>query len=204
MQFFFKPQPLNKLVLPLILKNGRQYGFNPAHGLRDPNHPKGDRKTVIVEFSSPNIAKPFHAGHLRSTIIGGFLSNLYEKAGWNVVRMNYLGDWGKQYGILGVGFEEFGDENALQQNPVAHLFDVYVKISAIAREEAEAIKSKRARINELQVSHLPAPRSEHFPETYSLEQKRTCRQRRGRTAGTYQCKCRREGEKVLQAYGRGR
>lgn len=58
----------------------------------------GTGKSVIVEFSSPNIAKPFHAGHLRSTIIGAFLANLYEANGWAVTRMNYLGDWGKQFG----------------------------------------------------------------------------------------------------------
>ena len=59
---------------------------------------EGEGKTVIVEFSSPNMAKPFHAGHLRSTMIGNFLKNLYKNLGYNVVAINYLGDWGKQYG----------------------------------------------------------------------------------------------------------
>lgn len=58
----------------------------------------GENKPMIVEFSSPNIAKPFHAGHLRSTIIGAFVANLYEANGWKVERWNYLGDWGKQFG----------------------------------------------------------------------------------------------------------
>jgi arginyl-tRNA synthetase len=57
-------------------------------------------KSAIVEFSSPNIAKPFHAGHLRSTIIGAFTRNALEANGWETLSMNYLGDWGKQYGIL--------------------------------------------------------------------------------------------------------
>jgi arginyl-tRNA synthetase len=55
---------------------------------------------MLIDFSSPNIAKPFHAGHLRSTIIGAVISNLHEAAGWRVTRLNYLGDWGTQYGVL--------------------------------------------------------------------------------------------------------
>jgi arginyl-tRNA synthetase len=59
---------------------------------------EGGGRTVVVEYSSPNIAKPFHAGHLRSTIIGNFVANVSEAAGFRPVRVNYLGDWGKQYG----------------------------------------------------------------------------------------------------------
>ena len=72
--------------LSLLKKGG--YGTNLS----------GAGKSVIVEFSSPNIAKPFHAGHLRSTIIGAFLANLYQANGYDVLRINYLGDWGKQFG----------------------------------------------------------------------------------------------------------
>jgi arginyl-tRNA synthetase len=103
----------------------------------------------VVEFGSPNIAKPFHAGHLRSTIIGGFIANIYEQVGWDVVRLNYLGDWGKQYGVLAVGFNEFGNDQALATNPTGHLFDVYVKVSAIGKAEQDAIKEKLAQIVEL-------------------------------------------------------
>jgi arginyl-tRNA synthetase len=105
---------------------------------------------MIVEFSSPNIAKPFHAGHLRSTIIGGFLANLYEGAGWEVIRMNYLGDWGKQYGVLALGFEKFGNEEALVASPIGHLFDVYVKISKEQAEEDDKMKALKEQIKELQ------------------------------------------------------
>lgn len=154
-QFFFKPLPLAKLVLPSILKNGPAYGFNPNNGLRDPSNPAKGKKKIIVEFSSPNIAKPFHAGHLRSTIIGGFLSNLYEGAGWDVVRMNYLGDWGKQYGVLAMGFQQFGSEEALEQNPIGHLYDVYVKINAISSEEQDKIKAKKQEIQKLQAANEP-------------------------------------------------
>lgn len=79
---------LIRRTLNMVSKYDTKYGGNK----------NGEGKTVIVEFSSPNIAKPFHAGHLRSTIIGSFIRNAYEANGWNVIAMNYLGDWGKQYG----------------------------------------------------------------------------------------------------------
>lgn len=99
----------------------------------------------MVEFSSPNIAKQFHAGHLRSTIIGGFLSNLYEGAGWDTIRMNYLGDWGRQYGLLAVGWNKYGDQKAFDTNPITHLFDIYVKISADFKPEEDEYKSASKR-----------------------------------------------------------
>lgn len=98
---------------------------------------------MIVEFSSPNIAKPFHAGHLRSTIIGGFIASLYEYSGWDVVRMNYLGDWGKQYGLLALAWEKWGDEEALKADPINHLFNLYVKINVEMSDEKEAIDAKK-------------------------------------------------------------
>ncbi|KAI9711027.1 MAG: hypothetical protein M1820_002465 [Bogoriella megaspora] len=148
-KFFFKPQPLSQLLIPCILKKGPEYGFNPINGLRDPSDPSKGRKRIIVEFSSPNIAKPFHAGHLRSTIIGGFLAHLYSGAGWKVITMNYLGDWGKQYGMLATGFFKFGSENLLVKNPIGHLYDVYVKISSMQREEEKKIKALRQEVADL-------------------------------------------------------
>mgnify|MGYP001759616710 FL=1 len=109
-----------------------------ADGQKQPSYgsnTSGRGKRAIVEFSSPNIAKPFHAGHLRSTIIGAFLANLYEANGWDVTRLNYLGDWGKQFGLLALGWRRFGDEAKLQADPVQHLFDVYVEINKLASEE---------------------------------------------------------------------
>ncbi|KAL4920084.1 hypothetical protein BDW62DRAFT_177595 [Aspergillus aurantiobrunneus] len=146
LQFFFKKNRLTKTVIGQILKSKAAYGSNGNLGLRDPKDPSKGRKNLIVEFSSPNIAKPFHAGHLRSTIIGGFLANLYTVAGWQVTKMNYLGDWGKQYGLLANGYKKFGDEEKLLQDPINHLFDVYVKVNGIVSEQEAPIKELKEQI----------------------------------------------------------
>ncbi|KFY69895.1 hypothetical protein V499_09647 [Pseudogymnoascus sp. VKM F-103] len=141
LQFYFKVDKLAQILLPTILKSQKTFGSNPNIGLKDPADPSKGKKKIIVEFSSPNIAKPFHAGHLRSTIIGGFLSNLYESAGWDVVRINYLGDWGKQYGLLALGFEKYGNEEALKADPINHLYEIYVKINTDMTKEKDEIKA---------------------------------------------------------------
>ncbi|KAF9213188.1 Arginyl-tRNA synthetase [Podila verticillata] len=107
------------------------------------NHLGGNKK-VVVEFSSPNIAKPFHAGHLRSTIIGSFVRNILDANGYDTVSMNYLGDWGKQYGLLAVGFERYGSEEKLLEDPIKHLFDVYVKVNQDAKENEAVHDEARA------------------------------------------------------------
>ncbi|KPI39491.1 Arginine--tRNA ligase, cytoplasmic [Cyphellophora attinorum] len=146
--FFFKPQSLISRVVPLILQQKEAYGPNPTLGLKDPKDESKGSKKVIVEFSSPNIAKEFHQGHLRSTIIGGFLSKLYAQTGWEVIRMNYLGDWGKQYGLLANGFRKFGSDEQLEKDSIQHLFQVYVQISKIQKEQNEPIDALKKEITE--------------------------------------------------------
>lgn len=124
---------------------------------------------MIVEFSSPNIAKPFHAGHLRSTIIGGFLANLYEAAGWDVIRMNYLGDWGRQFGLLANAYEIYGSEEKLQKDPIGHLFDIYVEINKVSGPEEHEIKEKMDELK--QASESGKDTSELEKEIKSLESK---------------------------------
>lgn len=133
---------------------GKKYGSNPALGLKDPKKSDAGRKRIIVEFSSPNIAKPFHAGHLRSTIIGGFIANLYEGAGWDVVRINYLGDWGKQYGLLALGFERYGSEEELLKDPINHLFHLYVRINNEIKDEEEKMKALKEEGKEAEAAQL--------------------------------------------------
>ncbi|KAL9112554.1 MAG: hypothetical protein Q9227_003125 [Pyrenula ochraceoflavens] len=145
-QFFFKPAPLAKTVIGSVLEKKSAYGGNTELGLRDPSDPSKGRKKAIVEFSSPNIAKPFHAGHLRSTIIGGFIAKLYSTIGWDVIKMNYLGDWGKQYGLLANGYKYYGSEEELLRDPINHLFNVYVRISKTVADQEGPIKELRDRI----------------------------------------------------------
>ncbi|XP_036438411.1 probable arginine--tRNA ligase, mitochondrial [Colossoma macropomum] len=93
------------------------------------------RGRTLVEFSSPNIAKKFHAGHLRSTIIGNFIANLKEVLGNEVIRVNYLGDWGMQFGLLGAGFQRLGSQEKLRENALQHLFEVYVQVNREAEHD---------------------------------------------------------------------
>ncbi|XP_019713458.1 putative arginine--tRNA ligase, mitochondrial [Hippocampus comes] len=99
--------------------------------------------TTLVEYSSPNIAKKFHAGHLRSTIVGNFIANLKESLGNKVIRMNYLGDWGMQFGLLGAGFSQFGSQEQLKENPLQHLFEVYVKVNKAAEHNEDTVLAAR-------------------------------------------------------------
>lgn len=119
------------------------YGQNPKVGLGASSVGHAGRKRVIVEFSSPNIAKEFHAGHLCSPIIGTFISNLYECMGWDVVKLNYLGDWDKQFGILADGWQLFGSEEELAREPLKPLLDVYARLNALFKPEQD--ESKKAR-----------------------------------------------------------
>jgi len=133
---------LARLTLGTIseLTYGAHLPTDPATGKPKPSYgtnEAGKGHKLLVEFSSPNIAKPFHAGHLRSTIIGAFLGNLYEANGWTVERWNYLGDWGKQFGLLAVGWGLYGSEEELQKDAVTHLYSVYVQINKLASEQGE-------------------------------------------------------------------
>ncbi|KAI8381438.1 arginyl-tRNA synthetase [Radiomyces spectabilis] len=127
----FTVQPLTYLqrTLHQVYAQKERYGWSEYSGTGV------EKPTVVIDYSSPNIAKPFHAGHLRSTIIGNFVKRVHEAMGYRVIGINYLGDWGKQYGLLAVGFEKYGDETALAKDPIHHLYEVYVKINADAAKD---------------------------------------------------------------------
>ncbi len=88
---------------------------------------QGNGKTIVVEYSSPNIAKPFGVGHLRTTVIGAALARIFATLGWHVVGINYLGDWGTQFGKLMEAYSRWGDDAKLTQHPIKHLYELYVR-----------------------------------------------------------------------------
>lgn len=93
-------------------------------------------KKIVIDFSSPNIAKPFHAGHLRSTIIGNFIANINKHFNNKVTKINYLGDWGTQFGLLQYGLKSKGiDTDKLSDDPVKTLYDAYVYANQIAKQD---------------------------------------------------------------------
>ncbi|KAF2280930.1 Nucleotidylyl transferase [Westerdykella ornata] len=134
---------LPRLLIPFIIERNSGYGRHGEEKQETGSLSPRQEKEVVVEFSSPNIASEFQAKHLRSTIIGEFISNIYQFMGWKVFRTNYLGDWGKDMALLGVGWENFGSEEDFEKDPVSHLLDVYHKI----HQEflPEQIASRKAR-----------------------------------------------------------
>ncbi|MBP9819956.1 arginine--tRNA ligase [Candidatus Woesebacteria bacterium] len=121
---------------------------------------KNKGKKVVVEYSSPNIAKPFTIGHLRSTIIGDAVANLLEAVGHTVYRDNHLGDWGTQFGKQIYAIKTWGDEDKIQQseNPVKELVELYIRFHAEAEENPEIEEEGRAWFKKLETGDLEARR----------------------------------------------
>lgn len=123
---FVKREAVAKEVLNGVLS---QYEFG--------NSEMGKGKTVVVDFSSPNIAKPFHIGHIRSTVIGNAICNLYRKTGYNVVGVNHLGDYGTQFGKMIVAYRKWGSEEELEKEPIKALLGYYTRFHVEAEEHPE-------------------------------------------------------------------
>ncbi|NQG97124.1 arginine--tRNA ligase [Streptococcus suis] len=131
--FFFDKAAISHQVLTQVITEKGQYGqVNIGQGCN-----------VTIDMSSPNIAKPFSVGHLRSTVIGDALANIHEKLGYNPIRINHLGDWGKQFGMLIVAYKLWGDKAAVEANPISELLKLYVRINAEAEEKPELDEEAR-------------------------------------------------------------
>ena len=109
-----------------------------------------EQKNIVIDYSSPNIAKPFHIGHLRSTVIGGALYNVYKYLGYNVVGINHLGDWGTQFGKLIEGYKRWGSEYNIEENPIDELTKLYVRINALCKEDENVLEDCRNNFKKLE------------------------------------------------------
>ena len=103
----------------------------------------GKGKTILVEYSSPNIAKPFHIGHLRNTVIGASLYNIYKYLGYNTIGINHLGDYGTQFGKLIEGYKRWQNEYNLNENPIEQLMNIYVRINELCKEDESVLENCR-------------------------------------------------------------
>lgn len=114
------------------------------------NLEEGNGKTICIDYSSPNIAKPFHIGHLRSTVIGAALVKIYKALGYNVVGINHLGDFGTQFGYVIEGYKRFGQDYDLTTEPIKKLVEIYVKINEMAKEDESIVESARKNFSMLE------------------------------------------------------
>lgn len=118
--FFLDKSQISDQVIKSVIQAGADYG----------QQEEGQGANVTIDLSSPNIAKPFSVGHLRSTVIGDAISNIYKKMGYNTIKINHLGDWGKQFGLLMVAYKKWGSKEAVEANPIDELLKLYVRINA--------------------------------------------------------------------------
>ncbi len=134
------------------------------------NRELGAGKTVVVDFSSPNIAKPFGVGHLRSTVIGNSICKLYESLGYTCIGINHLGDWGTQFGKLIVAYQKWGKEKQLKAKPVQHLYDLYVKFHTEAEKDKSLEEEARDWFRSLEDGEQEATRLWHWFRDISLKE----------------------------------
>ena len=118
--FFLDKSQISDQVIKSVIEAGADYG----------QQDEGHGGNITIDLSSPNIAKPFSVGHLRSTVIGDALSNIFRKMGYNTIKINHLGDWGKQFGLLMVAYKKWGSKEAVEANPIDELLKLYVRINA--------------------------------------------------------------------------
>lgn len=138
--FFIDKEKFSKQIIIKILKEKNKYGSSR----------KDKKKKIIIDFSSPNIAKPFSIGHLRSTIIGYSLYNLFNFQGYKSLSINHLGDWGTQFGQLIVAYKKWGQEKKLKEEPIKYLLELYIKFNKKAEQDESLYDEARAEFNKLE------------------------------------------------------
>ena len=134
LNFYINQKLLTKEVLTEISKK-EEYGKSDI----------GKGKNIVIDYSAPNIAKPFHIGHLRSTVIGGALYNIYKYLGYNTIGINHLGDYGTQFGKLIEGYKLWGEEYNIEEDPINELTKIYIRINQLCKEDEKVLE--RCRMN---------------------------------------------------------
>lgn len=137
--FFVNKEILGSQVLQEIA-NSEQYGKSEI----------GKNQNIVIDYSAPNIAKPFHIGHLRSTVIGGALYNIYKYLGYNVTGVNHLGDYGTQFGKLIEGYKRWGSEYSINENPIDELTKIYIRINQACKDDESILEECRNNFKKLE------------------------------------------------------
>ena len=140
LNFYLNKDSIVKEVIEEFSKKGDKFGSSKI----------GDNKKVVIDYSSPNIAKPFHIGHLRSTVIGASLYKIYEFLGYKCIGVNHLGDWGTQFGKLIEGYKRWGDEYDIDSNPIEELTKIYIRITNACKEDESILEDCRNNFKKLE------------------------------------------------------
>ena len=140
LNFFVNKTEYIKQLVEEVLEKGEKFGSSNV----------GEGKNVIVEFSSVNVAKPFHVGHLLNTMLGSALEKVYKHSGYNTIKINHLGDWGTQFGKQISAYKRWVDEDALDKEPISELFRIYVKFHEEAEKDPALEDEARAYFKKLE------------------------------------------------------
>ena len=140
LNFFINPKAIINTVFEEVDAKKEQFGSSTI----------GNGKNIVIDYSSPNIAKPFHIGHLRSTVIGGALYKIYKFLGYNVTGINHLGDYGTQFGKLIEGYKRWGNEYNIEENPIDELTKIYVRINNLCKEDESVLEECRNNFKKLE------------------------------------------------------
>jgi len=140
LNFFINKKEYTRQLIEEVLEKGDKFGSSNI----------GEGKNVIAEFSSVNVAKPFHVGHLFNTMLGSALEKVYKHSGYNTIRINHLGDWGTQFGKLISAYKRWINEEALEKEPISELFRIYVKFHEEAEKDPALEDEARAYFRKLE------------------------------------------------------
>lgn len=160
LNFYLNSNYVVKDVISQILSEKEKYG----------SMNEGKNANVVLDYSSPNIAKPFHLGHLRTTIIGRALSNLYKELGYNTISINHLGDWGRQFGLLIEGYKRFKNEYNIEKDPLHILSEIYVRITKLAKEDENVMECARENFKKLEEGEKEAVKLWEYFRKISLDE----------------------------------